>query len=552
MWNWISNILEYSEKSPMIFTRFYFWAFFAIVLLIYSLLANKRVGRSLFIFAASLFFYYKTSGFFFFLLLFSTITDYLIGFKIHKSSKEINKKLWVALSVFINLSVLAYFKYSYFITDAINDMFGTELTTRNFLAEFSNLLTGSSFDTAKIFLPVGISFFTFQTISYAVDVYRKKLKPVKNIIDFGFYVSFFPQLVAGPIVRAADFIPQIYKKFSLSRYDFGMAIFMILKGLIKKIMIGDYVAVNFVDRIFSNPDMYTGFESLLAMFGYSLQVYVDFSGYTDMAIGVALLMGFRLPINFNSPYKARNPGEFWSRWHISLSSWLKDYLYIPLGGNRSAGFGTYINLFVVLAVITLLSGQWWVAVILVCVCFVVGVFMRFFYKFRRHIETNINRMVTMLLGGLWHGASWNFILWGGINGLGVVWYKYWRKISPWENSNHWVATAWKIALTLSFITFTRVFFRAPDYDTATTMLRLIGTDFNAALIPQILWGYRKVVLMMIFGFTTHWLSYSFKDTWRDKFINSPHYLQAIISIVIIFIVYQSICAGMQPFIYFQF
>ncbi|NLA24493.1 MAG: MBOAT family protein, partial [Bacteroidales bacterium] len=252
------KIFIYDQNAPLIFTRFFFWAFFAVVLLGYTFLANKRLSRSLYLLVFSLFFYYKSSGFFFFLLIFSTFCDYYIGKWIYNSQNEKKRKWLVALSVFINLGVLAYFKYSYFIVDAANQMFGTSFVTRNYLAEFSNLLTGSSFDTSKIFLPVGISFYTFQTISYIVDVYRKQLKAVDSIIDFGFYVSFFPQLVAGPIVRAADFIPQIYQKYKLSRYEFGMAIFFVLRGLIKKIMIGDYIAVNFVDRIFANPDMYTG------------------------------------------------------------------------------------------------------------------------------------------------------------------------------------------------------------------------------------------------------------------------------------------------------
>ncbi|MBN2776171.1 MAG: MBOAT family protein [Bacteroidales bacterium] len=552
MLDYILDILKYDQSSPLIFTRFFFWGFFAVVLIGYSFLSNKRISRSLYLLVFSLFFYYKSSGFFFFLIIFSTLVDYIIGWWLYGTKNEVYRRLLLAASIFINLFVLAYFKYSFFFTSAINDMFGTNLTAYNYLAEFSNLLTGTSFDTAKIFLPVGISFFTFQTMSYTLDIYRKELEPVKNIIDFGFYVSFFPQLVAGPIVRAKDFIPQIYQKFSLSRYEFGLALFMILKGLIKKIMIGDYIAVNFVDRVFANPTMYTGFESLMAMIGYSLQVYVDFSGYTDIAIGVALLMGFRLNENFNSPYKAKNTGEFWSRWHISLSTWLKDYLYIPLGGNRNATAGTYINFALILGVVMMLASSLWVSLGIVAGVILVLIIMRISPAAKKGVVRNINIMITMLFGGLWHGSSWNFLIWGGLNGLGVVTYKYWRKISPWEKYNNVIATVWKITLTFGFITFTRVFFRAPDYETATTMLHRIRTVFSPELIPQIISGYYKVWLMMLFGFITHWLSYNFKDTWRDKFINLPHWSQALISALIIFIIYQSICSDMVAFIYFQF
>ncbi len=548
----LKDLFTYNETSPLIFTRFFFWGFFAVVLIGYSFVSNKRVLRSLYLLVFSLFFYYKSSGFFFFLIVFSTLVDYIIGWVIYNTDKNLNRKILLALSVFVNLFVLAYFKYTFFFTEAINDMFGTNLVAYNYLADVSNMLTGTHFDTAKIFLPVGISFFTFQTMSYTLDIYRGELKPVKNILDFGFYVSFFPQLVAGPIVRAKDFIPQIYEKFKLSRYEFGLALFMILKGLIKKIMIGDYIAVNFVDRVFGNPEMYTGFESLMAMIGYSLQVYVDFSGYTDIAIGVALLMGFRLNQNFNSPYKAKNCGDFWSRWHISLSSWLRDYLYIPLGGNRNATKGTYINFALILVVVMLLAGSWWVSIGIVVVVILMLILMKVSCKAKKGIVRNINVMITMLFGGLWHGSSWNFLIWGGLNGLGVVTYKYWRKISPWEKYDNVIATVWKIAITFGFITFTRVFFRAPDYETATTMLHRIRTAFSPELIPQIITGYYKVWLMMLFGFITHWLSYNFKDTWRDRFINLPHYVQAIISAIIVFIIYQSICSDMVAFIYFQF
>jgi D-alanyl-lipoteichoic acid acyltransferase DltB (MBOAT superfamily) len=199
----------------------------------------------------------------------------------------------------------------------------------DYFAAIGNAITGSNrFSVDQIILPVGISFYTFQTISYTMDVYRRRIAPVKNILDYGFYVSFFPQLVAGPIVRAAEFIPQIYKPYFLGRRQFGIAIFWILNGLAKKIILSDYLAVNFIDRVFDNPMLFSGFENLMALFVYSLQVYADFSGYTDIAIGVAMLMGFYLPKNFNSPYKATNPQDFWHRWHMSLSRWLKSYLYV--------------------------------------------------------------------------------------------------------------------------------------------------------------------------------------------------------------------------------
>ncbi len=550
----LRSIFLYNETAPLIFTRFFFWAFFAVVLLGYSLVyRNKnRSIRAGYLFFVSLFFYYKSSGFFFFILLFSTLVDYFIGKSIYRSQNEFVRKLLLAASVVINLSLLAYFKYAYFFVDSLNVMLGTNWQVINHLALWANEATGTHFNVNQILLPVGISFFTFQTISYSVDVYRRETEPVKNLIDFGFYVSFFPQLVAGPIVRASGFIKQIYEDFHLTRAEFGWAIFMILKGLVKKIFIGDFIAVNFVDRVFSDPITYSGFENLMALFGYSLQVYVDFSGYTDIAIGVALLMGYRLPQNFNSPYKAKNVGEFWQRWHMSLSSWLKDYLYIPIGGNRGGSTFSYISLGVILAIIVLLAGKLILVPILAGVVIVLAVLAKFSPQIRRSIDTKINLMLTMLLGGLWHGASWQFIIWGGLNGIGLVVYKAWRKISPWEKySNAWV-NIWKITVTFCFITFTRVFFRSESMEVVNGMLHQIGTAMDLSLVPKVLVAYKWVFLVMLFGFVIHWLSDRWKERIKDWFVASPLWVQVVLAAVTVVVVYQSISSDMQPFIYFQF
>jgi len=501
----LKKIFLFDETAPLIFTRFYFWAFFTIVLAIYVALYKKKAIRNVFLFGASLFFYYKTSGFYFLLLIFSTIIDYFIGNGIYKSDIKLKRKLLVALSVSINLFVLAYFKYSYLFIDTINFLFSTNYEVLNHFALWTNSFSGNHFDIDKIILPVGISFFTFQTISYTVDIYRGHVKPVKNIFDFGFYVSFFPQLVAGPIVRASEFIPQLYKDFNLTKQEFGLAIFMIINGLLKKMFVSDYIAVNFIDRVFSNPQMYGGIENLLALYGYSIQVYLDFSGYTDIAIGVALLLGFRLPMNFNSPYKAQNTGEFWKRWHISLSSWLKDYLYIPLGGSKKG-------------------------------------------KFR----TNINLMITMLLGGLWHGASWKFVIWGGLNGIGLIFYKLWRKISPFKDDNRWWVKFYAIFLTFNFITFTRIWFRADSTEKANQLMYQIVHAFDLSQIGAIIVAYYPILLLMTFAYIVHWLPTKSKNWYKNLFINSPTLMKAIAIIVTVFLIYQTRTADIQPFIYFQF
>lgn len=561
------SIFSFDERYPLLFTQFNFWAFFAVVFAGFCLMKNKRLLRNTYLFFMSVLFYYKTSGLFVLILIFSTIFGFFVGKGLYRSQKTPYRKFLLTVGVVVNLAILCYFKYAYFFTDVYNSLFHSKIEIVNYLAKWANEWSGTNrFDAGKILLPVGISFYTFQNISYLVDVYRRKVASVGNILDFGFYTSFFPQLVAGPIIRANQFIPQLYKPFFLSRRQFGIAVFWILNGLLKKIILSDYLAVNFVDRVFNNPTMFTGFENLMALFTYSLQVYADFSGYTDIAIGVAMLMGFYLPINFNSPYKAQNPGEFWKRWHISLSTWLKDYLYIPLGGNRKG-----------------------------------------------KVRTQINLMLTMLLGGLWHGASWNFVIWGGLNGVGILLYKLWRNLTwlkkvlmcfipfmafaivdylyPLPVFNiaviwtgiiffgtlisaiynafrrgkpiKWLSRTWAIFLTFVFITFTRLFFRSGSnldpaeanevaWNTAKNMVGQIGSAWRVDLIPKMIYEYRFVFLLFVAGMIIHWLPSRWKRWYRLNFALMPIWLMVIVVCICVFIIYQFITADLQPFIYFQF
>ena len=331
----------YKKGAPIIFTQLYFWGFFIIVLAFYSLLYKKNTLRTFYLLLVSLFFYYKTSGVFLILLVFTIISDYNWGNFIHKSKNENSKKIYLTFSILINLFLLCYFKYAYFFADSINHCAGLNISFFNHFSQFSNTFLGTHDPIDKLILPVGISFFTFQSISYTIDLYRGKVQPVKSIFDYGFFVCFFPHLVSGPIVKANEFLHQIYEPYNLQRKEFGLSIFWIINGLCKKIM-ADYIAINYVDRIFENPNYYSGLETTFGIFGYSLQIYADFSGYTDIAIGIALLLGYRLKTNFKSPYKAQDVSEFWKRWHISLSTWLRDYLYIPLGGNKKGTVASYI------------------------------------------------------------------------------------------------------------------------------------------------------------------------------------------------------------------
>jgi D-alanyl-lipoteichoic acid acyltransferase DltB (MBOAT superfamily) len=431
-------------------------------------------------------------------------------------------------------------------------LFHTDNDVINVLAQWSNNSVGTGFDIDRIILPVGISFYTFQTLSYTIDIYRKRLEPVKNFVDFGFYVSFFPQLVAGPIVRAKDFLPQIRQPYNLSKYQFGLAVFMILNGLIKKMVVGDYIAVNFIDRIYSNPLLFSGMENLLAVIGYSLQVYLDFSGYTDIAIGISLLMGYRLNTNFNSPYKAKNTAEFWKRWHISLSSWLQDYLYIPLGGNRKGSVASYIIITLLTLFIALMLNATWIIWTVAALAVVLFVLSRMYPSVLKAVNTNINLMITMLLGGMWHGATLNFIIWGGLNGLGLVVYKFWRKISPYEKLKSMPVHFWKVFNTFAFITLTRIFFRAENMEQANQVISKITGDLDWSLFNKVISGYWEVFSLMFLAFVVHWLPKDLKWEYKKFFIKSPVWAKVMITILTVILIYQTMSSELKPFIYFQF
>ena len=501
----IRQILRYEPDKPFIFTAPAFWLFLLVVIAGYSLIYKKLLLRNLYLLLVSLFFYYKTGGLFLLLLIFVTVIDFTCGYLIFRSQRKSLKRLFIIISLLSNLGILAYFKYSGFIIDTINDLAGTNLQVYDFLASFSNNLLGTNFDISEIILPAGISFFTFQSLSYTIDIYRGKLEPVKNIIDFGFYVSFFPQLVAGPIVRASEFIPQLYAPFRLTKREFSHALFMVSKGLIKKIVISDFIAVNFVDRIFDLPSVYSGFENLMAVYGYGLQIYCDFSGYTDIAIGVALVLGFRLPINFNSPYKAAGISDFWKRWHISLSRWLKDYLYISLGGNRKGKFRTGLNL-----------------------------------------------MITMLLGGLWHGAAIRFVIWGGLHGFGLVIGRIWNSIVGDRFTSSRFGRIFAIFLTFNFVSFCWIFFRAPDMHSAFIMISQIFSNFSPGSYLTVLPAYASVFLLMAAGYLIHFLPETVKESYRGLFIRIPLVLQLAVVMMVAVLLIQMRTTDVMPFIYFRF
>jgi alginate O-acetyltransferase complex protein AlgI len=548
------HAFSFNEKEPLIFTQLDFWLFFLAVMIIFSAIHKNYLVRSFFLTAVSLFFYFKTSGLYVMMLGLSLVVNYLLGDAIFRSKSNTAKKWIIAGSAFFNLSLLAYFKYAYFFTESFNEMFHTDFEVVNHLAVWANGFFGEGSFVTKIILPVGVSFFTFQSISYVVDIYRKEVEPVKNFFDYTFFVTFFPQLVAGPIVRARDFIPQIRQPYQLDKNDFSWAVIQIVKGLIKKIVLADYIAIHFIDKVADAPEAYPGFVSILAMWGYSLQIYGDFSGYTDIAIGVSRLMGFKLLENFNSPYKAVSVADFWRRWHKSLGSWLRDYLYIPLGGNKSGGLGTYIAttlIFIFLIFIT----QWYELIFVYAgLMALYGFGILVIPNFKQYVHRDLNLLITMIVGGLWHGASENFVIWGAMNGLALVIYKYWKPISPYENKTWLIVHFWKIFLTFNFITFTRIWFRLEDDGAPLVMLNQIWNNFNFSMdtLGLVLWTFRSVFWVMLIGYIFHWLPQRIKNMYEGWFTKSPMLLQVLAVAVIIFVMYQAVSDTFKPFVYFQF
>lgn len=530
------------------------WLLFIASIFILSFFKQKLLLRAIFLTFVSLFFYYKSSDKFVFLLIFSVLLNFQIGKWVSVAQSKLSKQWLVAFGVIVNILILGYFKYTYFFTDAFNTMFGTNARPTNIFAEGANWMLGENKFSTDILLPVGVSFFTFKTISYIIDIYRKEVEPVRNLFDFAFFVTFFPPLVAGPIVRARDFVPQMYKDFQLNKVDFSTAVIMIVTGLLKKIVLADYIAIHFIDKIADAPTAYPGFVSVLAMWGYSLQIYGDFSGYTDMAIGISLLMGFRLLPNFDSPYKAINVADFWRRWHKSLGSWLRDYLYIPLGGNRSGGLGTFIATFLILIFLVFIT-QWYELLYLYGALMLIYILVvRFIPSARTNVYRDLNLLITMVVGGLWHGSSQNFVIWGAMNGAALVFFNYWKKISPYENKTNVIVRFWKIFITFNFISFTRIWFILQENDAPMQMLDQIWNNFGFTweTLGLVLHTYQAVFWIMLAGFTVHWLPAKWKDAYKKLFIKMPIPVQMIAVSCIIVLMYQAMTGESKAFVYFQF
>ena len=417
--------------------------------------------------------------------------DYYVGRRLGRTESPRGRKALLLVSVVYYLGVLSVFKYFNFAVDS----FATVMGWAGLHVSPTHL---------RLVLPFGISFFTFETMSYTIDVYRREIPPADRYLDYLLFVCFFPHLVAGPIVRPKSMLPQLRAEPIATDTMKAEGLFQIATGLCKKVIIGDALGINLVNRVFDNPERYSSLEVLVAVYAYAIKIYADFSGYTDVAIGSAKLFGYELPQNFDVPYVSRSLQEFWHRWHISLSSWLRDYLYISLGGNRGSTWKTYRNL-----------------------------------------------MATMVLGGLWHGASWNFVIWGALHGGALAVNRAWSRraggAATKKAEESTIGIVISIFATFHFVCFAWIFFRAPTFAHATLMLERMShlTLDSPNLAP-------KVLAVLALGFATHFMPRHWLNVARDTFVRSPAIVQGVTLAAFAYALHFASGSKAEPFIYGQF
>lgn len=478
--------LTYNAKDPLLFNSGFFLFFFCIFLLGYQFLYKRKLTRVVYFTIFSLYFFYKACGFYFGFILLSAVVDFNLSNWIYTAKTLGRKKAILIFSIAINLGLLFYFKYTDFFIEIINDLKLGQVKPLNLI------------------LPIGISFYTFENLSYTIDVYRGKFKPVSSFLDYCFFLSFFPKLVMGPIVRASDFIPQIRKDIHITKEDISKGLYLILGGLFKKVVISDYIYVNYVQYIFDDPARHSGIECLMGVYGYAMVIYCDFSGYSDMAIGMARWMGFTINENFDSPYQSSSITEFWRRWHMSLSSWLKDYLYISLGGNRVGRFRQYLNL-----------------------------------------------MITMILGGLWHGAHFNFVVWGFMHGLALAFDKM-RLSVKFLNPKSQIFKILGVIFTFHFVCFCWIFFKAKSFNDAEIILTQIFTNFNGTAWRPMLEAYGIVFGVMLLGYIIHFLPKVYETISVNVLSKVTIAGRVVIMLIFIWIIIQVKQADQVMPIYLQF
>ncbi len=475
----------------MLFNSLDYILFLGIAVAGFWLLARHAQLRVIFVFVASCLFYMAWHPAYIALILGSTAIDYVAGLRIHATDDERARKRWLLVSLVSNLGLLGVFKYFNFASQAAADVlelfFGITIDSPPFL---------------DVLLPVGISFYTFQTLSYTIDIYRRKLEPTRNFFQFAFFVTYFPQLVAGPIVRASQLLPQLQRKIELKSEQVTQGLFLIATGMVKKVAIADYLSVNLVDRVFDQPELYTAAEVVIALYGFTMQIYCDFSGYTDVARGSAKLMGLELPENFDRPYQSASPAEFWRRWHMTLSTWLRDYLYYPLGGSRVGPARAYWNLW-----------------------------------------------LTMFLIGIWHGASWTFVFYALLQSMAMVIHRFFYRRSGRTRDavDSWELHAFKVFWALQFVVFSRILFRATSLENAMEVTMRLGSGtFSLAQISPTVW------LILITTFVAHYTPKRWFESIELRFKTMPAPAQGVTLAAVGIALSLVATSQVVPYIYFQF
>ncbi len=482
----------------MLFHRLDYLFFLGLALVGAWGLRRLPLTRVAFLCLASCAFYAAWSFNYLALIAFSILADYLVGLGLGRAQRLWMRRALLAVSLATNLGLLFTFKYADFVATAWVDL---------------QRLGGGEVKPASLLgflLPVGISFYTFQTLSYSIDVYRRRIPVERNLLHFALFVTFFPQLVAGPIVRASEFLPQLTQPPKLARRDVGEGLMRIAVGLTKKIVFADYLSLNLVDRAFDNPEAYTATEMVLALYGFTVQMYCDFSGYTDVARGSAQLLGFKLPQNFDRPYQATNPADFWRRWHMTLSTWLRDYLYFPLGGSRVGPMRAYVNLW-----------------------------------------------LTLFLIGVWHGASWNFVLYGALQAFAMVLHRVWHRWRVRRNearpakarsalTRHTIHVL-SVVACMQFVVFSRILFRATSLENARQVFLQLGAgSYSVAQLALPVWA------ALIFGLGLHYTPRHWYGTLKTRFAAAPGWAQAVLLLGLGALLAQVATSEVVPYIYFQF
>jgi D-alanyl-lipoteichoic acid acyltransferase DltB (MBOAT superfamily) len=473
----------------MLFNSIDYVVFLALALVAYWALARLVSPRLIFLFVASCAFYMAWQPFYIALILGSTVLDFYVGLRIARAKSAKTKKRWLLVSIAGNLGLLGTFKYFNFFSEAVGSALG---------------LAGIAIDPPflDVLLPVGISFYTFQTLSYTIDVYRGRIEATASFVKFAVFVTYFPQLVAGPIVRATELLPQLDRDPVLDRERVGTGLFLIATGLTKKVAIADLLSVNIVDRVFANPSLFTAPEVVVALYAFTVQIYCDFSGYTDVARGSAMLMGLELPENFDRPYQATSPAEFWRRWHMTLSTWLRDYLYFPLGGSRVSRGRSYANLW-----------------------------------------------ITIFLIGIWHGASWTFVLYGILQASAMVLHRVFRQLSgrPRDAVDPWPTRALKVFLCLQFVVFSRILFRATGIENAWDVTaRLFSGTTSLAQVSTSVW------LILVLAMGAHYLPKRVYASAQRWFVALPPLGQGVALAALAGGLALVATTDVVPFIYYQF